>query len=55
MKTYIAYTGKGKVATQAKSRMEAWDKMTEKGFVLNKGCVMISCVDISILKGFEIV
>ena len=54
MKTYTSITNKGLVAVIAKNKKEAYNKIKEAGFILNKGHVFVSNVHLDYTSGIKL-
>lgn len=54
MKTYTSITNKGLVATIANNKSEAFNKIKEAGFKLNKGSVFVSSCHMDYTSGIKL-
>lgn len=54
MKTYTSITNKGLVATLANNKNEAYNKIKEAGFKLNKGHIFVANVHLDYTSGVKL-
>lgn len=54
MKTYTSITNKGRVATLANNKEEAYNKIKSAGYELNKGQVFVSNVHLDFTTGIKL-